>query len=273
MVTVTAKSFEHVAVNTPLRFPPPMIALAHRADSFDQQWHYIEYAFDVGDPATLPPIPNAKLVGEEQRVVNRYVAKAKELAASVMLTADDGVRISWDAATGGEPTVKQMTRTPSDIETGFVAIFRQFYLHNEHASYPRVRRILHDHASAATDPSAADRLDELKRWSEAVKRSHQRSLRRSVLLRAIEVGDWRESPESVGTFPDRETPEVLINRYLNIDRLHWDSEKALEAESRPKDKLRDGGLERLDFIDGAVGLAHLYIGVAELARRAFGLDE
>ena len=140
-----------MAVDKPLRFPPPMIALADRADSYDQQWHYIQYAFDVGDPAALPPIPNVSLAGEELRVVRRYIDKAKELAASVMLTADDGVRISWDAATGGEPTVSQMTRTAPDIETGFVAIFRQFYLHNEHASYPRVRRILQDHASAATD--------------------------------------------------------------------------------------------------------------------------
>lgn len=262
-----------MAVDTPLRFAPPMIELANRADSFDQQWHYIQYGFDVGDPATLPPIPNVKLTEEELRVVRRYIGKAKELAASVMLTADDGVRINWDAATGGEPTVTQMTRTAPDIETGFVAIFRQFYLHNEDASYAKVRRILHDHARAATDASAAVRLDELKRWSEAVRWTNQRSLRRSVLVRAMEIGDWQESAESVGTFPDRETPEVLIDRYLNIDRLHWDSEKALQAESRPEDKLRDGGLERLDFIDGAVGLAHLYIGVAELARRAFRLRE
>ena len=216
--------------------------------------------------------PVQTLTGDDSRVVGRYIDKAKELAASVMLTADDGIRISWDAASGGEPTVTQMRRTAPDIETGFVAIFRQFYLHNEHASYARVRRILHDHASATTDASAADRLEELKRWSEAIKRSNQRSLRRSVLLRAIEVGDWRESAESVGTFPDSEPPKALIDRYLNTDRLHWDSEKAMEVESRPVDSLRDGGIERLDFIDGAVGLSHLYIGVAELMRRAFGIS-
>lgn len=270
-VTVHAVSFEDVAIKTPLRFPPPMIALAHRDDSYDFQWHLIEYAFDVGDPATFPPI-TATLSPEQLRVTRRYIDKAKELAGSVMLTADDGIRISWDAESGGAPTVKQMTLTRPDVETGFLAIFRQFYLPNEDASYAKVRRILDEHASAATDDLAAERLGELKRWSEAVKRSHQRSLKKSVLLRAIELGHWPPEPEDdLAKFPDRETPRTLIDRYLNIDRIHWDSEKAREVESQPNDHFYDPRIERLDFIDGATGLAHLYIGVAELARQAFKL--
>jgi hypothetical protein len=268
MVTLHAVSFEDVAIKKPLRFPPPMIALAHRDDSFDFQWHLVQYAFDIGDPAPFPPLP-VTLSGDDLRVVGRYVGKAKELAASVMLTADDGIRISWDRASGDEPRVRQMTRTRSDIETGFLAIFRQFDWHKDDASYVKVNRIIHEHASAATDDVAADRLAELKRWAQAIKRSHQRSLRKSVLLRAIELGDYPPlSDDELAKFPDEESPETLIARYLYTERIHWDSEKAREVESRPEDRLRDGGIERLDFLDGVAGLSHLYIGFAELVRHA-----
>lgn len=155
MVTVHSVSFEQVAIEKPLRFPPPMVALAHRDDSFDFQWHLIQYAFDVNDPTLFAPLPEP-ISGGELRVVRRYVNKAEEMAGSVMLTADDGVRISWDRESGGEPRVEQMTRTRPDIETGFVTIFRQFYLPNEHASDAKVSRIVYEHSRAANDEASAD---------------------------------------------------------------------------------------------------------------------
>lgn len=134
MVTLHAVSFEDMAIRKPLRFPPPMIALAHRDDSYDFQWHLIQYAFDMADPTSFAPL-QVLPTGDDLRLVERYVGRAKELAGSVMLTADDGVQITWNAASGGQPNVRQMTRTRPDVETGFVAIFRQFYVHNEDASF------------------------------------------------------------------------------------------------------------------------------------------
>ena len=261
MVTVHAVSFEHVAARKPLRFNPPMVDLAHRDDAFVFQWHLVEYAFDLHDPRNSP-LPE-KLSDEEVRVIRRYVSKAEELAASVMLTADDGLQVSWNAA-ADQTTVEQKTRTAPDIETGFVAIFRQFYLSDDDASYARISRVLHEHATNAEDDLAADRLDELSRWATAIRTTRRQSLKKAVLLRSIELGENPPmSDEDLAVFPDRERPEALIDRYLYTDRIHWDSEKAKALESRPEDPIRDGGLERLDFIDGAVGLAHLYIGFAE----------
>jgi hypothetical protein len=58
------------------------------------------------------------------------------------------------------------------------------------------------------------------------------SLRKSVMLRSIDLGE--NPPMSGGelaVFPDRESPEVLINRYFYTEHIHWDSEKARGMES------------------------------------------
>ena len=154
-----------------------------------------------------------------------------------------------------------------------MTIFRQFYLPDEDASYSKVSRILQTRASQATDEAAVTRLAELKRWATAIRKTGSNSLKKSVLLRAIELGEWPpEKDEDLATFPDRETPRTLIDRYLNTERVHWDSEKARAVESRAEDPIRDGGVERLDFLDGAAGLWHLYIGFAELAQHAVRLS-
>ncbi len=150
-------------------------------------------------------------------------------------------------------------------------MFRQSYLPNEDASYSRVSRILHERAAKAQDALAHDRVQQLRGWAAAIRTTRKQSLRKSVLLRSIELGENAPmSDDDLRVFPDRETPEALIDRYLNTDRLHWDSEKAKAVESRSEDPVRDGGLERLALLDGATGLAHLYIGFAEIARRAIG---
>jgi hypothetical protein len=91
-----------------------------------------------------------------------------------MLTVDDGVNVSWDAGTN-EARVQQTTLTPPDIETGFVAMFRQFFLAADDASYAGVSRILHEHASSATDANASQRLVTLKGWASAIKTTGRRA--------------------------------------------------------------------------------------------------
>jgi hypothetical protein len=261
MVTITAVSFEALALEKPLRFPPPMHALARNAEAFDYQWHLIEYAFEIGDPSTFEPFEGG-FSEDESRVLRRYVSAAEKLAGTTMLSdQDEALTVHFDAS--GEERF-ETTRAAPDIEFGFVAIFRQFYLPNDDASFATVQRILRDH-------STADQQAELQRWGRAVRTAHKQSLKKSVLLRLIEAGEWGGlTDEELERFPDRESPETLINRFLYTEHAHWDADKAKALEMRAQDAFRDAE-ERFDFIDATVGLSHLYIGHAELVRHASGL--
>lgn len=106
-----------------------------------------------------------------------------------MLTADDGVQMRWSAETD-EVEFEQLTRTPPDVEAGFTAAFRQFYLHGEDASYAKVHRLLRTRAEIATDSDAPTRLDELSRWAVALRMTNRQSPlvpRPSVLVLVVEA--------------------------------------------------------------------------------------
>lgn len=266
MVTIHAVSFEALALEQPLRFPPPMITLAKNPAAFDYQWHLIQYVFNLADPSTFGAL-NGGFTDDEMRTLRRYVATAEKLAGTTMLSEqDEALTGKFDNLTGEE--LVETNRAEPDIEAGFVSIFRQFYLPNDDASFTKVQRMLHEHATAAGEQRI---VEELTRWAHAVRTTHRQSLRKSVYIRLGEEGRMATTPEELERFPDRESPRTLIDRFLNIEHAHWDSEKARAVESRPRDPFRDA-TERFDFIGGAIGLSHLYIGHAELARRAAGLS-
>jgi hypothetical protein len=150
---------------------------------------------------------------------------------------------------------------------------RQFYNPNEDASFAKVQGIMLAAASAALDPDAVARLVELKRWTHAARTTRRQSVNKSVLLRFIDDGQMPPmSADELEHFPDRAPPGTLLDRFFNIEHLHWDSEEARLVEARPKDEFRDA-MERFDFLTCAIGLAHLYVGYAELVRHAAGLAD
>lgn len=269
IVTITAVSFEALALEKPLRFAPPMLALAQNPRAFDYQWHLIEYVFDVADPAKFDPFDSG-FSNDEMRVLRRYVGTAEKLAGTTMLSEqDEALTVSFDNTIGEERF--ETVRSAPDIESGFVAILRQFYLSNDDASFATVQRMLLEHVSAAQDGAADGRLAELQCWAHAVRTTRRQSLRKSVFLRLIDEGKMSATPEEVEHFPDREPPHTLIDRFLYTEHSHWDAERAKALEARPEDPFRDA-TERFDFIDAAIGLSHLFIGHAELVRHAAGTD-
>ena len=265
MVTIHAVSFEAMALNQPLHFPPPMIALAKNPNAFDYQWHLIQYVFDVADPTTFGTL-DGDFTDDETYILQRYVKTAEKLAGTTMLTEqDEALTLSFDNTTGEQ--FVETNRAEPDIEAGFVSIFRQFYLPSDDASFARVQRMLREHAIAA---GQGDSVAALQRWAHAVRTTHRQSLRKSVFIKLADEGKVHTTPEELEMFPDRETPRALIDRFLYTEHAHWDAEKAGALEARPADPFRDA-TERFDFIGGAIGLAHLYIGHAELARHAASL--
>jgi hypothetical protein len=149
-----------------------------------------------------------------------------------------------------------------------VSIFRQFYLPNDDASFSKVQRVLRERAKAAGQLEA---VAELERWAQAVRTTQRQSLRKSVFVKLVEEGKMHATADELAHFPDRETPKALIDRFLNTEHSHWDAEKAGALEARPDDPFRDA-TERFDFIGGAIGLSHLYIGHAEIARQAASIE-
>jgi len=269
MVTLHAKSFEHVAVETPLRFPPPMVERADRQDSYEFHWHLLQYGFGIVSPTDIPPFEKTRVPHDDSRVVRRYIQTAEHLAASSMLTADEGATIS---VRGDEQHVEEHRWATPEAEAGFTAIFRQMYRHTQDASHSKVQRIAMDAANAAADNNAAERLTALRGWADAIRITNRQTPKKTVLLKLIDLGlQPPATEEELRHFPDREPPETLINRYFNTEHLHWDSEKARALEERAPDRVRDV-TERLDYYDAARGLSHLYIGYAEVVRRLFHLE-
>jgi hypothetical protein len=61
----------------------------------------------------------------------------------------------------------------------------------------------------------------------------------------------------------------LLSLYTYGDLIHWDSDKSAVVAEFERDPYIESD-RRLAYLDAASGLAHLYIGFAELARVAVG---
>lgn len=69
-------------------------------------------------------------------------------------------------------------------------------------------------------------------------------------------------------YVEEDTPAELIRIYEYGDLIHWDKRSA-QVAAFGQDRFTESD-RRLAFLDAASGLAHLYIGFAELARTAIG---
>lgn len=269
---LTAVSHDALAAQTPLRFPPPMIEFAADGASFSYWWAMIEFAFDVNDPRSFPPLPTGTFDTKELGTLERYATKAKDLASSTIMNASDEVKIS--IGEGGTTEEIETTSSPVDATTGFAAIFRQFYANDEEASFNVVQGILMRQAKTLSDPDADARVEELRRWGKAIGKSRSQSVEKSGLLKLIELGEMPPlAPEELEQYPDPETPEKLISTYFYGEHLHWSS-KGGHAETltdRGESPFDDAWF-RMAFLRAAVGLAHLYLGYAVLVRQAAQLS-
>jgi hypothetical protein len=104
----------------------------------------------------------------------------------------------------------------------------------------------------------------LKAWRGAAKALHKKSL--NQLIR-----DELASDEHVHAFvyEEEHEPEEVLRLYDYGDLIHWDPNKHPELAEFERDPFTASD-RRLAFLDAASGLAHLYIGFAELARAAVG---
>ena len=241
-------------------FPPPLGEHVGDSRVFEFFWKQLDYVFSLDDPRSFPPLP-LDLSPADRATVERFVHVAGELAASGLINAvREGFNVRMpDGPNGEEEITAEFSRT--DVQGGFAALLRQCDSSEERASFARVRSILFRACDAATDKMRDARLDQLETWRRAVGRLHSKSL--NQLLREKLV---RDEGMAAFAYQEEDSPQRLLSIYNYGDLLHWgDHSSVLQALEV------DAYLEhdrRLAYLDAACGLAHLYIGFAELARAA-----
>lgn len=244
-------------------FPPPLQEHVAEPPVFEFWWKQLHYVFGLADPRTFPSFPDV-LTPDERATVERYVRVASELAASGLLNAlHEGFNVRMpEGPRGPEEIERKFTRT--DLQVGFAGLLRQCDSTKERANFHRVRSILTLKADATYDDARANRLTQLKAWRNAAKRLRAKSL--NQLIRDKLVGD-----EGLHAFAYEEehSPSQLLSIYNYGDLIHWDAPKSKVVAEFERDPYVESD-RRLAYLDAASGLAHLYIGFAELARTAVG---
>jgi hypothetical protein len=257
---ITAHGPEALLKELPLPFTPPMVEVAQTPDAFAFWWKQLDFVFEFNDPRTLPPLP-APLSDDEQGIVDRYVAKARDLAESAILNAiGSGISVRIEDHTDAESVIASFERM--DAQLGFAGLLRQCdsVSGRDRARFGRVLEILETAARASPDAQTQARLAGLGAWREAVEQLHQKSLNQLIRDRLV-----REVQAGVLDFSEAQNPKELIEIYDYGDLLHWGRQPTLDAWEADEFLAKE---RRLAFLSAAAGLAHAYIGFAELARAA-----
>jgi hypothetical protein len=244
-------------------FRPPLEEHVAEPQVFEFWWKQLHYVFGLPDPRRFPPLPDV-LSPDERVTVEWYVHVAAELAGSGLLNAlREGFNVRMpEGPHGPEEVEADFSRT--DLQVGFAGLLRQCDSTKERASFHGVRGILTRKADAVHDDARTIRLAHLNAWRDAAKKLRLKSP--NQLIRDKLVAD-----EGLRAFAytEEHSPAYLLNLYSYGDLIHWDSDKSAVVTEFERDPYIESD-RRLAYLDAASGLAHLYIGFAELARAAVG---
>ncbi len=262
VVTVYGRSFEVLATeHTVLRFPPPLVERASNASGFEFWWKMLEFVFGLPDPASFPALPTLPS-GRGLDSLRRYVAAAEEMADSSLLNGEDSITVRPHDDGSGERV--ESAFSSKEITRGFTTLFRQFDSSDERAGFLQVQRILREANVAAADGLADERAAVLGAWGKARGRLRPHNLK-------VRVGQkLRDEGRMPNAIPgeDRDSPEMVISAYQYGDLIHWGA-KSTHIESAESDPFAHA-LQRMDFLEAAVGLTHVYLGFALVVQAALG---
>ncbi len=244
-------------------FPSPLEEHVAEPEVFEFWWKQLDYVFNLPDPRAFSPLPD-ELSPDERVTVERYVHVAAQLAGSGLLNAlREGFNVRMAEGPHGPEEVRpEFSRT--DLQVGFAGLLRQCDSTKERASFHGVRAILTRKAADVHDDAHEARLAHLKTWRDAAKTLRLRSL--NQLIRDKLVAD--EGLQAFA-YDEEHSPAYLLRLYNYGDLIHWDSDKSAVVAEFERDPYIESD-RRLAYLDAASGLAHLYIGFAELARAAVG---
>jgi hypothetical protein len=257
---VTVHAPEGLFAGRSLPFRPPMVERATGPAAFEFWWRLLDYIFGLPDPRTFPALPKA-LAEPEATIVRRYIETSSHLAESALLNSvGEGVIVKIDDDTDEEHVFPSLPAR--DIQVGFVALLRQCDSQGELASFQKVRNALWVANASEAGIEADERRATLAAWKRAMDQAHQRSV--NQLLR-----DKLVNEEGLGVFDFKEpdSPAHLLSAFNYGDLIHWGTKATVVQQWERTDEFT-AAERRMQFLSAAVGIAHLHIGFAEIARAA-----
>lgn len=263
-IQLSAKSFETLALNEPLRFPVPEFANDQsRRDESLYFWKLLQFSFQVQDPASFPAFSRDNISADDVEVLHRFIDTARTLANSILLQSNAQVTITLDDETG-EPTVEQSDFPPKEVVVGVATLFRQCFTPDEPASFKAVyNRLERINRAEPGDADYETRAQMLRSW-----RAAQGQLRALSLLEHVGEELVRRGEMSDGGIPRLHdlNPEQLISLYIYGDLIHWgDKRQALAVFGAEADLT---AVRELDFLKVITSLIHFYAGFAVMIEAA-----
>jgi hypothetical protein len=253
---VRAAGPEGLLENLPLPFEPPLIQLADEPVGYRYWWRQIVYVFDIDDPRLAPALPSP-LPPEDLERVERFVSTSRDLAQSGVVSSVGGAKISIDDATGQESVVADFPRR--DLQAGFTTFLRQCQGPKDEARFDAVYRQLERAAAGASDTRAKERLRQLDVWRGVVNAARKKSLNQLVRDRLVAEEDWK-----IWDYQEPVRPEEIVRRLNYGDLIHWG--KTRDMIAKPSEDESEAAMQRTEFFNAALGLAHISIGFGEFAR-------
>jgi hypothetical protein len=255
-VHVRAAGPEGLLENLPLPFEPPLIDLAEEPAGYRYWWRQIVYVFDIDDPRMAPSLPSP-LPPDDLECVERFISTSRDLAESGVVSSVGGANISIDDATGQESVVVDFPRR--DLQAGFTTFLRQCQGPRDEARFDVVYGRLRRAAAAASDTRAQERIRQLDLWRGVVKAAHNKSLNQLVRDRLVVEEEWK-----IWDYQEPARPEEIIRRLNYGDLVHWGTTRGMIA--KPSEDEYEAAMQRTEFFNAALGLAHISIGFGEFAR-------
>jgi hypothetical protein len=259
-IQIRARSIETLAADHPIGFPPPLSEHSENPGAFEATWHLIQFVFGLPDPRAFPPLSEA-IPPEALTVLRRYTYAAVELAESAFLAHPTGVTVNV-LDDGVEEQIEKSFPQRENVR-GFSVLFRQFYSDEEAASFKKVQSTLGRFNQQAADSSVDIRSDYLRSWGRAAGRLRGYSLKLLVAKRLEELGKIGPGPHANEHLPG---PEMLISIYNYGDDIHWGQQRQQVAAWN--ESPFDSAWTRMACFEAMNGLAHMYLGFAQLVDAA-----
>jgi hypothetical protein len=253
---VRAAGPEGLLENLPLPFEPPLIELADEPAGYRYWWRQIVYVFEIDDPRLAPPLPSP-LPPDDLECVERFVSTSRDLANSGVVSSVGGADINIDDATGQETVVVDFPRR--DLQAGFTTFLRQCQGPRDEARFDVVHGRLRRAAAAASDTRSQERIRQLDVWRGVVKAARNKSLNQLVRDRLVVEEDWK-----IWDYQEPARPEEIVRRLNYGDLIHWGRTRGMIA--KPSEDEYEAAMQRTEFFNAALGLAHISIGFGEFAR-------
>lgn len=253
--------WEEVAEQTVIGFPVPYEQELLSPRLGGHVWRMIQWVFN------LPPldleIDLTRLDPIEYDILNRYVTKAAELAASPYLGFPSSLNISF----GADREEINANFPHRESTAGFLVGFRQCFDPTEVASYARAHQTLR---SAAIDQDLEGDVKRLDAWGRVHKKLRRRPPKTWVELKVHRQHTDRASSGVSAGATNLHHPRTseLIETYLYGDMVHYGSSRD-QLATIESDEF-SAASHAMTLHEGVAGLTMFYLGVAAGIRDGFG---